>query len=478
MDLPNLPAAALRGWALSCVLIGCSVAVEPGSRGSVLEPMPPMAIPVEPVAPGTTSGCIREGVWCKLHAAMTGVPPEHVARMRGFLQRCVEQRYFAGVTSCVVQRGELLERDAFGFRDLEAGLPMTTDTICRIASSTKPIIAAAMLMLHEEGRWQLDDELAKHIPQLAHVKVRQKDGSLVDPIQPMRMRHLMSHAIGFSLWRNTGARTEGAAESGARTPVLSRMRGGLQALIDRLAELPLAFHPGKRFLYGMCCDVQGYVIEQLSGQTLDRFLAERLFAPLGMRDTGFWVEREKCDRVASLYRYEQGALTRSAKPDPERISRKPTFLSGSGGLWSTPDDYQRFCQMLLAEGDSPGGRVLRSESVRSLRQDLLEPQVYVQVIPGYRIPGARFGMNVQVITEPVGDNAMYGKDTYSWGGAFGTYFWVDPTHELFVSGMVQIVNGGSQHLGASVEYPDLKQGSAQLLYRGRLEERATVRRTG
>jgi CubicO group peptidase (beta-lactamase class C family) len=145
-------------------------------------------------------------------------------------------------------------------------------------------------------------------------------------------------------------------------------------------------------------------------------------------------------------------------------------LSGGGGLWSTPDDYQRFCQMLLDEGSGPGGRVLAAESVRAMRQDLLEPQVYVQVIPGYRIPGARFGMNVQVITEPQGDNAIYGKDTYSWGGAFGTYFWVDPVNQLFVSGMVQIMNGGSQHLGQKVEYPDLKKGSAQLLYRGRLEE--------
>ena len=414
---------------------------------------------------------------------MTAVPTENVARMREFLQRSVEQGYFAGVTSCVVQRGELLERDAFGLRDVEDGLPMTTDTICRIASSTKPIIAVAMAILQQEGRWQLDDEVAQHIPQLAHVKVQEKDGSLVDPVQPMRMRHLMSHAIGFSLRPRAGAArtsasTGGAEPPGARTPALSRMRGDLQALIDRLAELPLSFHPGKRFLYGMCCDVQGYVIERLSGQTLDRFLADRIFAPLGMRDTGFWVEPEKCDRVASLYRYENAALTRVGKPEPEKISRKPTFLSGSGGLWSTADDYQRFCQMLLAEGDAPGGRVLRPESVRMLRQDLLEPQVYVQVIPGYRLPGARFGMNVSVIKEPVGDNAMYGVDTYSWGGAFGTYFWVDPTNELFASGMVQIMNGGSQHLGANAEYPDLKKGSAQLLYRGQLEGAAHARQAG
>jgi CubicO group peptidase (beta-lactamase class C family) len=367
----------------------------------------------------------------------------------------------------VVQRGKVLQRDAFGFRDVEDRSPMTHDTIFRIASSTKPIVAAGMLALYDEGLWKLDDPVAKHIPELAKLKVREKDGSIVDPVQPMLMRHLMTHGLGFSLRPSRDEASTGTSSlPPAARPTFSRMRGDLKDLITRLSDEPLAFHPGKRFLYGLCCDVQGYVIEKLSGQTLDRFLEQRIFAPLGMRDTAFWVEREKADRVASLYQYEGGALTRVNKPDPERIAKRPTFLSGGGGLWSTPDDYQRFCQMLLDEGASPGGRVLQPETVRLMRSDLLEPQVYVQVVRGYRLPGARFGMNVSVITEPQGDNAMYGKNSYSWGGAFGTYFWIDPTNELFASGMVQIMNGGSQHLGATVEYPDLKKASAQLLYTG------------
>ena len=395
------------------------------------------------------------------------ITDQRVEQLRSFLKQSVDAGYFAGVTSCVVQRGKVLQRDAFGYRDVEDQLPMTHDTICRIASSTKPIIAAAMLALYEEGKWKLDDPLVKFIPELAKLKVREKDGSLVDPVQPMLMRHLMCHGLGFSL-RPARAETKEAAGDGSpeppARPVLGRMRGDLQAMITRLSDEPLTFHPGKRFLYGLCCDVQGYVIEKLSGQTLDRFLEQRIFAPLGMRDTGFWVEREKHDRVASLYQYEGGALSRVGKPDPERIARRPSYLSGGGGLWSTADDYQRFCQMLLDEGKGPGGRVLQAESVRLMRSDLLEPEVYVQVVRGYRLPGARFGMNVSVLTEPQGDNAMYGKDTYSWGGAFGTYFWIDPTNELFASGMVQIMNGGSQHLGAKVEYPDLKQGSARRIY--------------
>ena len=378
---------------------------------------------------------------------------ERVEAVRSMLARAVDDGYFAGVAACAVQRGELLHRDAYGFRDVEEREPMTLDTIFRIASSTKPIIAAAMMLLHEEGRWDFDDPVTRFIPAFAGLQVQDKDGRLVDPVQPMLMRHLMSHAAGFG-----GTRGEAGADGRPARPK------DLGALIERLAARPLAFHPGKRFLYGPCCDVQGYVIEQLSGQTLDVFLRERIFEPLGMADTGFCVEAGKTDRVASLYDYRDGQLVRLNRPDREQITRRPSFLSGGGGLWSTPDDYQRFCQMLLDEGAGPTGRVLQADTVRAMRRDLLEPQVYVRVVPDYTLPGTRFGTNMSVITEPQGDTAMYGRDTYGWGGAFGTYFWIDPTNELFVSGMVQIANGGAQHLGRQLPYPDLKKRTAALLY--------------
>jgi CubicO group peptidase (beta-lactamase class C family) len=394
----------------------------------------------------------------------TEISSERVARLREHLKGTVDAGYFSGITACAVQRGQLLHDDAFGFRDVEERTPMTTDTIFRIASSTKPIIGVAMLLLLEEGRWTLEDPVDRFIPQFKDLKVQARDGSLVDPVQPMRMKHLMSHAAGFGRAQRAGlGPTEGAAPPEGLRP---RRGMNLQSMIDRLSQQPLGFHPGKRFLYGPCVDIQGYIIEQLSKQTLDVFLRERIFEPLGMRDTGFWVEPGSTDRVASLYSYQGGELARLNRPDPARISTKPSFLSGGGGLWSTNQDYRRFCQMLLDEGAYDGGRLLAPETVRLMRQDVLEPQVYVQVVAGYIMPGARFGLDVSVITEPQGDSAMYGKDTYSWGGAFGTYFWIDPTNQLFVSGMVQIANGGAQHLGAKTEYPDLKKESAQILYWG------------
>jgi CubicO group peptidase (beta-lactamase class C family) len=404
-----------------------------------------------------------------MQSATLEISDDRVAQLRAHLRRCVDDGYFAGITACAVQRGKLLHEDAFGFRDVEDRTPMTTDTIFRIASSTKPIIGAAMMQLFEEGRWALEDPVERFIPQFKDLKVQAKDGSLVEPVQPMRMKHLMSHAAGFGRTQRAGL---GATESSAPAEALRPRRGmNLQSMIDRLAQQPLAFHPGKRFLYGPCVDIQGYVIEQLSKQSLDVFLRERIFEPLGMRDTGFWVDPASTGRVASLYSYQGAQLTRVGTVDPARVSTKPSFLSGGGGLWSTNEDYRRFCQMLLDEGAYPGGRLLAPESVRLMRQDVLEPQVYVQVVGGYILPGTRFGLDFSVITEPQGDTAMYGKDTYSWGGAFGTYFWVDPTNQIFASGMVQIMNGGAQHLGAKTEYPDLKKDSAQILYWGAVAPR-------
>lgn len=394
-------------------------------------------------------------------ATVSGIPATHIDKLNAYLKQTVDDGYFAGVTSAVMQHGQVLQNETFGFRDVEKRQPMTTDTLFRIASSTKPIVGVAMMMLYEEGKWKLTDKLADHIPQFKNLKVRGKDGTLQAPVQPQTMAHIMSHSAGFG-----GAQLVARTSEPDAPPVLRERPGDLAAMIERMATEPLGFHPGKRFLYGPSVDVQGYLVEKFSGMRLDNFLKARLWEPLGMKDTDFCVHEDAVDRISSMYKYENGKLERLGKADPERLTRRPTFLSGSGGLWSTPEDYRRFCEMLLEEGSYQGARILKPETVRLMRQDCLEPQVFVRVTAGYTMPGARFGCDFMVTTEPQGDSAMYGKDSYSWGGAFGTYFWIDPTNDLAVSGMVQIQNGGAQHLGMKTEYPDLKKGSAQLLYWG------------
>ena len=389
-------------------------------------------------------------------SASVTITPERIAKLQKHLKKTVDDGYFAGVTSAVMQCGKVLQHDVFGYRDVEDKTPMTTDSVFRIASSTKPIIGVALMQLHEQGKWKLSDRLDQHIPEFKNLKVQGKDG-LEDLVQPQTMAHIMSHSAGL-----------GGAQLVARdpnAPPVERPKD-LDAMIARMAETPLAFQPGKRFLYGPSVDVQAYLVQKFSGMRVDDYLAKYVTGPLGMKDTDFCVHEDAKNRAASMYKYEGGKLERTNKPDPASISKRPTFLSGSGGLWSSPEDYRRFSAMLLGEGSYEGVRILKPETVRLMREDCLEPQVFVRVVQGYTMPGARFGCDFMVITAPQGDTAMYGKDSFSWGGAFGTYFWIDPTNEIAVSGMVQIANGGAQHLGTKTEYPDLKKESAQILYWG------------
>jgi CubicO group peptidase (beta-lactamase class C family) len=392
-------------------------------------------------------------------SALAAITPERIAKLNRYLKSCVDDGYFAGVTSAVMQRGKVLQNEAFGYRDGEDKAPMTTDTVFRIASSTKPIIGVALMQLYEQGKWKLTDRLDQHIPEFKALKVR--DGEkLVDMVQPQTMAHIMSHSAGLG-----GAQL---VARGSDEPVPRERPKDLDAMIAQMAQRPLAFQPGKRFLYGPSVDVQAYLVQKFSGMRVDDYLQKYVTGPLGMKDTDFCVHEDAKSRAASMYKYAGGKLERTNKPDPDFITKRPSFLSGSGGLWSSPEDYRRFCAMLLGEGAYDGVRILKPETVRLMRQDLLEPQVFVRVVAGYTMPGARFGCDFMVITEPQGDTAMYGKDSFSWGGAFGTYFWIDPTNEIAVSGMVQIANGGAQHLGAKTEYPDLKRNSAQLLYWGEI----------
>jgi CubicO group peptidase (beta-lactamase class C family) len=390
------------------------------------------------------------------------VPEAHVERIRARLKETVDQGYFSGVSACAMPGDRLLHVDSYGVQDCaEANArPMGPDTIFRIASSTTPTIGVAMMLLHEEGKWRLDDLVETHIPEFKGLKVRAKDGSLVDPVQPMRMAHIMSHSAGLD--RGFGGLPPAAGQMPQRPK-------DLRAMIEAMAATPLAYHPGKRWLYGPSVDVQGYIVEQLSGQRLDHFMEERVFGPLGMKDTGFSVKPDAVDRVASIFKYEGGKLERLNKPDPAQIVKTPSFFAGGGGLWSTPEDYRRFCRMLQREGAiEGGGRLLRAESVRLMRVNVLEPQVYVSAVQGSIVPGCGFGLDFAVVMHPEARDDGMGQDSYFWGGAFGTYFWIDPTNDLFVSGMVQIQNGGAQHLGMKVEYPDLKDETARLLYHGRL----------
>ena len=342
------------------------------------------------------------------------------------LRALVDEQRLAGFTTLVSRRGKVVAFDAYGYKDVAAKTAVTKDTIFRIASMTKPIVGVAMMMLWEEGKWKLDDPVSKHIPQFKSLQVKTESGALVAQSHPMTMRELMSHTAGFDVSR--GYQDANLNDS------------DLQGMIDKLAKLPLAAQPGSDWRYGPSVDIQGYVVEKLSGQTLDQFLSKRIFEPLKMRDTGFWVDASKVDRVTRIHTYgadKKIVLAPDGNRDP---SRKPRFLSGSGGLLSTTEDYWRFAQMLLNGGQSEGTRLLKSSTVELMRTNVLNEGVQLDLY-GPQEAGIGFGLDFAIVLDPAKANTPRGKNTFYWGGAFGTWFWIDPTNDVIVIGMIQNLNG-------------------------------------
>ena len=363
------------------------------------------------------------------------------------MRALVDEQKLAGVTTLVARHGKVVHFDAYGKRDLEAAKPVEKDTIFRIASMTKPIVGVAMMMLWEQGKWTLDDPVAKHIPEFAGLKVATPNGE-VPQTKPMTMRQLMSHTAGFDV-----------SAGYAKHNITDRTQP-LQAMIDKLAKLPLAAQPGSDWRYGPSVDIQGYIVEKLSGQTLDVFLKSKIFDPLGMTDTGFWVDASKADRVTRLHAYgdDQKIKTAPTQADP---TRRPAFLSGGGGLLSTTGDYLRFAQMVLNGGEANGKRFLKASTVELMRTNVLEPGVVVDLYgPTYNINGIGFGLDFAIILDPAKANTPEGKNSFYWGGAFGTWFWLDPTNDVIVVGMIQNVDGSRPDRGS----PQVRPLSRKLVY--------------
>jgi CubicO group peptidase (beta-lactamase class C family) len=291
---------------------------------------------------------------------------------------------------------------------------------------TKPVTGVAMMMLWEEGRWTLDDSVAKHVPEFANLKVAVPQGD-VPQTRPMTMRQLMSHTAGFDV----SARYDKVNIPDTAKP--------LRAMIEALARLPLPVQPGTDWRYGPSVNIQGYIVEKLSGQTLDAFFRTRIFEPLGMTDTGFWVDASKADRVSRVFTYDAGKHIMTA-PDQPDATRRPVFLSGSGGLLSTVEDYRKFAQMLLDGGEVDGRRLLKASTVELMRTNVLEDGVKVDLY-GPAEDGVGFGMDVAIVMDPARAQTPVGKNTFYWGGAFGTWFWIDPANDVVTVGMIQNLRG-------------------------------------
>ena len=382
-----------------------------------------------------------------------GFSAEGLKNFQRTMRALVDDGRLAGVTTVVARHGKIVYLDAYGVQDLDTKKPVTKDTIFRLQSMTKPIVGVAMMMLWEQGKWALDDPVATYIPEFAALKVATPKGD-VPQTKPMTMRQLMSHTAGFDV-------NEGYVSANLRD-------ADLQAMIAKLARLPLAAQPGSDWRYGPSVDIQAYIVEKLSGQSLDVFLGNRIFEPLGMNDTGFWVEKSKGGRVTSLFTYGAGKRLARATPPAGRVLRpadygdptlKPAFMGGNDALLSTTVDYFRFAQMLLNGGEANGKRLLKASTVKLMRTNVLPDGVAVDTY-GPSQPGIGFGLDFAIVMDPALAKTPEGVNSFYWGGAYGTWFWIDPTNDIVVVGMMQNL-AGSLPTGDS---PPVRPVSRQLVY--------------
>jgi CubicO group peptidase (beta-lactamase class C family) len=390
-----------------------------------------------------------------------GFSPERLERLDAYMQGLVDQGHLPGATTLVARHGKVVSFETFG-RKAVGGAPMTKDTVFRIYSQTKPVTGVAMMILFEEGRWRLDDPVTKFVPEFANLRVykgQNPDGTFVTEAvsRPPTMREIMSHAGGFAYGLRTDQPVEKAYRDsgllGSKTP---------QAFIDTLSKLPLASQPGTEWRYSASVDVQGYIVEKLSGQSLADFMQNRIFGPLKMTDTGFWLPPAKTDRLAALYTIDPktGKLVVADNFMVLDVSKPPPVASGGGGLVSTTADYARFAQMLLNGGELDGARILAPGTVKLMASNHLSG--IVMSAPGASFSPAKglgFGLDFAVVTNPALAGTLQGEGSYSWGGAAGTWFWIDPKNDLFMLGMIHILGREADPALAHIE-----QNAATLVY--------------
>jgi CubicO group peptidase (beta-lactamase class C family) len=357
------------------------------------------------------------------------------------IREAIDAGLLAGAVTMVWHAGAVLQVNELGYRDVGARLPMQRDTIFRIASMTKPVTVAAAMTLIEEGKLALTDPVAKWLPELSDLRV------LVDPQGPLEKTEPARRLITFDdLMTHRSGLAYAFSILGPLARAYGRMsfRQNQDRWLTELAALPLAHQPGVRLTYSHATDVLGIALSRIEDKPLSDVLSERIFQPLGMTDTGFSVGTEGRRRAATMYKLEQ-----AGGPDPvlnhdamgPAPITDPPFCTGGAGLWSTVDDYLRFARMLLAGGTVDGTRVLSADSVRQMRTDRLtdEQKQYEFLGMPFWI-GRGFGLNLSVVTDPAKSRQLYGPGglgTFSWPGAYGTWWQADPSADLILIYLIQ-----------------------------------------
>ncbi|MCH7749377.1 MAG: beta-lactamase family protein [Acidobacteria bacterium] len=356
-----------------------------------------------------------------------GMSSERLQRVGALMQRHIEENLLAGTVSLIARHGKVVHLEAQGFRDKDAGVPMGTDTIFTIMSMTKPIVTVALMSLFEEGHFLLDDPISKWLPAYADKTVRRAGGArtVSEPAaRPVTVRHVLSHTSGLSI-RPPAPPRGGQARTRPAT---------LAEAVDRAADVPLAFHPGDEWQYGASTDYVAILVEKISGMSLDDFLRERIFEPLGMQDTYYNIPESKVDQVAAVYRPSGPGNTIALFRAPSY--REPTqYFGGQAGLSSTAADYFRFHQMMLNGGELDGARILSPRTINLMVTNHIgDKLVYI------RGPGYGFGLGYGIVMDSGLANDHLSPGSFLWGGAWGTVAWVDPVEDILGVLMMQITS--------------------------------------
>jgi len=386
---------------------------------------------------------------------IVGVDAARLERIKPVMQSYVDKRGFSGISTLLARHNQVIHFEQVGWQDRESHTPLSAETIYRIYSMTKPIVCVALMTLFEQGRFQLFDPVAKFIPGFAKLRVLERTASgtrEVDLVRPVTIRDLFTHTAGLTYH----FLEDSPVSEMYRQAQLGAPANTLEAMIGELTRVPLAFQPGTRWHYSVAIDVIAYLIEILSGQPLQQFLAEHLFEPLGMSDTGFSVAPEKRDRIATMYGNPDVALNSISQifmaamngfneriPVDETYPADNThsFARGGHGLFSTSGDYLRFAQMLLNRGELDKARILSPKIVDFMHLNHLSPALLPMELAGQPSLGYGFGLGSRVLLNPAAAGLPGSVGEYGWGGAAKTYFWEDPKEDMVGILMAQYMMG-------------------------------------
>ncbi len=364
-----------------------------------------------------------------------GMSTSRLERIAPVMQRWIDDGKIPGALTMIARSGRLVHFEKFGTQDIATAKPVEFDTIFRIYSMTKPITSIAVMMLYEEGRFQLGTPVSEFIPAFKDMQVYTEDGSaIIEAEREMTIKHLLTHTSGLIYggdWEHPINERYNEADFYGRD---------LAHMAQELGNIPLLHHPGAGWNYGMSTDVLGYLVEVVSGMPFAEFLKTRIFDPLGMRDTDFSVPEEKSDRYATLYEPTEDGGIQVIENAPVSSGPLSFYHSGGAGLQSTAADYLRFCQMLLNDGELDGERLLGNKTVELVRMNHIADDWH----PLERT-GCGFGLGFAVVTNVADTHSLGSLGTYSWGGLASTVFWIDPVEDLIGILMTQLIGDSPFH---------------------------------